>query len=175
MTFCSIIPSSVLLFFSPTSRNLLLGSASCAWGFFLFSFQVHEKSVLLPLMPSTMLLFGPTKYRSWIGYINIVATFSMWPLLKKDGLCLQYFLLTGLWIWLGSFWHSSSGSNSVTRLSQVVHLCTYLSIFLLHFAETFVEIPGKPDLFTVLNVLLCAPAFGLFYLWTIYNMIIDRN
>ena len=33
------------------ARALLLALSSSAWAFFLFSYQVHEKSVLLPLAP----------------------------------------------------------------------------------------------------------------------------
>ena len=56
--------------------------------------QVHEKSILLPLMP--VMLMGPDQpiLSRWLP---AVACFSMYPLLKKDGLTLAYIALLLLW------------------------------------------------------------------------------
>jgi len=49
--------------------------------FFLFSFQVHEKSILLPLMPLTLLMSGrselddSTDIWEWGALINNVGVF----------------------------------------------------------------------------------------------------
>ena len=43
---------------SPTLVLLPYALLTSSLSFFLFSFQVHEKSVLLPLMPATLLLSG---------------------------------------------------------------------------------------------------------------------
>ena len=48
--------------------------------------QVHEKSILLALLPLTMLLGG--EQPQLLAWLNLVTTFSMLPLLKKDGLAL---------------------------------------------------------------------------------------
>lgn len=48
--------------------------------------QVHEKSILLPLLPLAMLLGG--EQPGLLCWANAVAVFSMLPLLKKDGLAL---------------------------------------------------------------------------------------
>jgi len=43
----------------------------------------------------------------------------------------------------------------------------YAGIALLHTAELLIDPPARyPDLFPVLNVLLCAPIFGLAWLWS---------
>lgn len=49
-------------------------------------FQVHEKSILLPLLPLAILLGG--EQPQLLCWVNAVAVFSMAPLLKKDGLAL---------------------------------------------------------------------------------------
>lgn len=51
-----------------------------AMAFFLFSFQVHEKSILLPLMPLALLLVDRDSSRGaidweWAAFLNNVATF----------------------------------------------------------------------------------------------------
>jgi len=40
----------------PTLSLLLYALLYSSLAFFLFSFQVHEKSILLPLMPATLLM-----------------------------------------------------------------------------------------------------------------------
>ena len=47
---------------------------------------MHEKSILLPLLPLSMLL--GKEQPQLLAWLNLVATFSMLPLLKKDGLAL---------------------------------------------------------------------------------------
>lgn len=73
---------------------------SSSMSFFLFSFQVHEKTILLPLLPLTLLMSaaqpGSSQWK-WACLTNNVAVFSMWPLLKRDGLGLAYVGLTVLW------------------------------------------------------------------------------
>jgi hypothetical protein len=56
--------------------------------------QVHEKSILLPLMPLSLLATAEPLLLAWLP---AVATFSMYPLLKKDGLLLCYIALLLLW------------------------------------------------------------------------------
>ena len=43
---------------APTIKLLLHALFASAMAFFLFSFQVHEKTILLPLMPLTLMIAG---------------------------------------------------------------------------------------------------------------------
>ena len=86
-TMASLLPPSVLLARRPTPHNLLAASVCCGLGFFLFSFQVHEKSILLPLLPASLLLGSSPFAGCWL---LTVGSFSMFPLLQKDGLTLAY-------------------------------------------------------------------------------------
>jgi alpha-1,3-glucosyltransferase len=71
-----------------------------AMSFFLFSFQVHEKTILLPLLPLTLLGAGASPgsaLAQWSVLANNVSMVSMWPLLRRDGLAVQYGALLMLW------------------------------------------------------------------------------
>ena len=57
--------------------------------------QVHEKSLLLPLLPLTLLA---GKQPGVVTWLNLVGTLSMFPLLKKDGLA-QAYVATGALFW----------------------------------------------------------------------------
>ncbi|VDO95417.1 unnamed protein product [Soboliphyme baturini] len=50
MTLAAALPSAVLLFIRPGIKNLLYSLVLTSLGFFLFSFQVHEKGILLVAM-----------------------------------------------------------------------------------------------------------------------------
>ncbi|KAH9891589.1 ALG6, ALG8 glycosyltransferase family-domain-containing protein [Cubamyces lactineus] len=136
--------------------------------FFLFSFQVHEKTILVPLLPMTLLLSGssPDEQTFEMGMLmNNVAVFSMWPLLKRDGLGVQYIALL-------VFWNRLVGYNpfSLTRRSwlHILSFTIYAACVVLHVAELLFRPPARlPDLFPVLNVLVSTPVFALVWLWCI--------
>jgi alpha-1,3-glucosyltransferase len=101
-TLAAITPPCFIIFLKPRKELLPLALASSAWGFFLFSFQVHEKSALLPLMPMTVLLAskdGLSRYaRAWVGFANLLGVWTMFPLLSRVDLRVPYtvgFLLVG--------------------------------------------------------------------------------
>ncbi|KAL6304343.1 glucosyltransferase [Sparassis latifolia] len=136
--------------------------------FFLFSFQVHEKTILLPLLPMTLLVSGaaPDSSTFELGVlVNNVAVFSMWPLLKRDGLGVQYIALLLLW-------NRLIGYNPLRyrpqSLLQLLSVAVYSACAFLHILELLVSPPARfPDLFAVLNVLVSTPVFALAWLWSI--------
>ncbi|EJD50390.1 glucosyltransferase [Auricularia subglabra TFB-10046 SS5] len=128
-----------------------------ALSFFMFSFQVHEKSILLPLLPLALCMAGDTAVWDWGVLVNNVAVFSMWPLLKKDGLGTQYVALTVLWNYLLGY----NPLRVPDRLTRLASLGAYGVIAVLHAAEFAFAPPARyPDLFPVLNVLLSAAVFA---------------
>ncbi len=178
-------PTAVVLA-SPAAAILPYAMLSVSMAFYLFGFQVHEKSILVPLLPLTLLIstkgdtYGGGSGASdweWAVLGNNLATFSMWPLLKKDGVALQYWLVLGAWNWLigyNPFTAITSHRNSIIGWFSALATAGMLGI---HAAEHLAPliIPSSvwnliearyPDLFPVLNVLLCAPCFFLIYLWS---------
>ncbi|KAH7337033.1 ALG6, ALG8 glycosyltransferase family-domain-containing protein [Rhizoctonia solani] len=154
----------------PTLPLLPFALFSSAMSFFMFSVQVHEKSILLPLMPITLLLaaresesevesvgVGLGNVWEWGVLINNVAVFSMWPLLKRDGQGLNYAVLTLLWNYMIGYDPLTLSPSLVKLLS----LAAYTTLALIHALEAFVPAPTRyPDLYPVLNVLLSASIFG---------------
>ncbi|KIM66625.1 glycosyltransferase family 57 protein [Scleroderma citrinum Foug A] len=159
---------------APILRVLPYALLTTSMSFFLFSFQVHEKTILLPLLPLTLLLSGATpgdEVYSWGVLGNVVGVFSMWPLLKRDGLGVQYIATLLLWCRLvGHNPFRLRTESLVGLLSTVVHA----AMFLLHILEMVVTPPSRyPDLFPVLNVLVSTPVFGLIWIWSIKRGIED--
>ncbi|XP_025046960.1 dolichyl pyrophosphate Man9GlcNAc2 alpha-1,3-glucosyltransferase isoform X3 [Alligator sinensis] len=86
-TFLSLLPACIKLTLQPSLRGFKFALVSCALSFFLFSFQVHEKSVLLVSLPVCLIINEIPFMATWF---LLVSTFSMLPLLLKDGLLLAY-------------------------------------------------------------------------------------
>lgn len=175
-TLGGIAPGMLITFFYPKKTLLPWSFAVSAWAFFLFSFQVHEKSVLLPLMPTTLLL-STTNDRltlDLVMWINNVAMFSMYPLLSREGLTLQFWVMTLCWNWL----IGNPGLPTNLFWMPVVAL-SYLGMAGILGGQTFgiaTNLVEKfPDLWTVGNVILSCGCFGLFWIWMMYKMIILRN
>lgn len=142
---------------------------------------MHEKNVLLPLLPMTLLLatdggFKPAT-RAWVGYANTLACWTLFPLLVRDELRIPYFVLTGLWVYLMGLPPFSldayfSSEEPVGLLTGTIHLSTYLAMVAWHVCEYFVEPPtGKPDLWVVVNVCIGAAGFGICYLWCLRRLV----
>ncbi|PWA83911.1 ALG6, ALG8 glycosyltransferase family [Artemisia annua] len=90
MTVSSCLPSMFLQIRSPSNRGFLYGQLNSAFSFYLFSFQVHEKSILLPLLPATILAVEEPFVFQWFTQFALL---SMFPLLIRDKLLLPYIAL----------------------------------------------------------------------------------
>lgn len=69
----AIAPALVYVWRYPLVKKLPEVFTVTSLGFFLFSFQVHEKSILLPLMPASLMLFREDgEERMWTVWINVI-------------------------------------------------------------------------------------------------------
>ncbi|KAI9876799.1 MAG: Glucosyltransferase-like protein [Pleopsidium flavum] len=183
-TLISILPACMTISLFPRKELLPLALASTAWGFFLCSFQVHEKSVLLPLLPMTLLLTGKdglgSEIRAWVGWANMLGSWTMFPLLKRDDLRVPYTVLTLLWAYmlglpptsLSLYFGRQTNHVGPGMVAKVVHLGFYAAMISWHALEAFVQTPeGKPDLWVVINVIIGAAGFGLCFLWCTWRLI----
>lgn len=172
-TLASSVPPSLVLLYRPQKTLLPLGLATAAWGFFLFSYQVHEKSVLLPLMPMTLLLANrdglDKEIRSWVGFANLLGTWTMFPLLRRVDLTVPYAVLTFLWAWLLGLPPTSTSAyfqKGQPMWAQIAvamtHGSFYVAMLAWHFVDATIEPPvSMPDLWVVANVGIGAAGFAL--------------
>ncbi|XP_017275889.1 dolichyl pyrophosphate Man9GlcNAc2 alpha-1,3-glucosyltransferase [Kryptolebias marmoratus] len=86
-TLLAALPSSVKLLMKPTFWDFKLALVNSSLAFFLFSYQVHEKSILLAALPVCLLLNDLPFMSIWFLQAS---TFSMLPLFLKDGLLIPY-------------------------------------------------------------------------------------
>ncbi|XP_027884523.1 dolichyl pyrophosphate Man9GlcNAc2 alpha-1,3-glucosyltransferase [Xiphophorus couchianus] len=86
-TLLAALPSSIKLLMKPTFWNFKLALVNSSLAFFLFSYQVHEKSILLAALPVCLLL---NEFPLMCIWFLQASTFSMLPLFLKDGLLVPY-------------------------------------------------------------------------------------
>ena len=120
-------------------EGFVLMLAGVSLSFYLFSFQVHEKSILMPLMAISML--GENKLTARMQSVGMM---TMYPLLKKDGLVVAYWAMQGLVAIVGGF-------------DWPVHSL----LLLVHCIGAFVHVESKP----FLEDAVMMTAGFLFYVW----------
>ncbi|KAM7354062.1 ALG6 alpha-1,3-glucosyltransferase garnysstan isoform 3-T5 [Cochliomyia hominivorax] len=99
-TLFAILPSNVHLYFKFQKEIFLCSLANTSISFFLFSYQVHEKSILLAAIP-VCFLFNSLLFLV-LCFLKI-SILSLFPLLIKDNLCVIYFCMIILYMLLFKF------------------------------------------------------------------------
>uniref|UniRef100_G3U9B7 Alpha-1,3-glucosyltransferase n=1 Tax=Loxodonta africana TaxID=9785 RepID=G3U9B7_LOXAF len=194
-TFLSLLPACIKLTLQPSPKGFRFTLVSCALSFFLFSFQVHEKSILLVSLPVCLVLNEIPFISTWF---LLVSTFSMLPLLLKDELLMPS-VVTVMAFFIACATSFSifekiseeelrlqSFSVSVRkylpcftflpRIIQHLFLISVVAIVLLTLMTVTLDPPGElPDLFSVLVCFVSCLHFLFFLVY--FNIVImwDRR
>ncbi|KMT18536.1 hypothetical protein BVRB_2g026740 [Beta vulgaris subsp. vulgaris] len=164
-TMSTCFPSMVQQIKDPSNKGFLYALLNSSFSFYLFSFQVHEKSILLPLLPASLLaLEEPLVYR-WLIHFGL---FSMFPLLCRDELVLAYIALFSLFYLL--FYAPRKKDSRKIRASTLKLLVLTLLILLslvLHIIYIAMNPPQRyPFLFEAIIMLVCFSQFVWLAIYT---------
>ena len=185
LTLILILPPCWFLFKAGRSRThgakdlkfLLWGSAATALAFFLASFQVHEKGILISLAPLSLLIMDAPRFISWF---SIVATWTLWPLIVIDRLANPYACSIVIFLCIRNVSSITSYENPLdifreNTTKSILHLSEALMV-ILHIAESFILPPSNlPDLFPVLWSIFGCGMCSFSYLVTIWVMSLMSN
>jgi len=168
LTCIGFLPACIKSMLKPTPISFIYSLVCCSFSFFMFSFQVHEKSILLPLLPATLLILHHPQFVSWL---IIIATYSMYPLLQKDGLNLAYWSLQILFIYC---------FNQVKLVDTFtlfyIKKASICCILLLHAILAYVTPPDRyPDIFILMMSAFCFIHFFAAYMHTMYYQYQDAK
>lgn len=145
-------------------------------------YAVHEKSILLPLLPLTLLALEESRSILWLTHF---AMFSMFPLLHRDKLVLAYMALYALFILVyfapcgpGGRCHSTKTLDNTRKTKRGVDFIASIAFhplimgflglcsLILHVIYLTMHPPEKyPFLFEAVIMLIC---FSQFVLFTFY-------
>lgn len=157
-------------------RLVLWGMASTALAFFLASFQVHEKSLLMALAPISLLYWSDITFVQWF---SIMGTWTLWPLMQVDRLEAAYFctlLIFGSLCSMSIEDHDRQQDLSFfdyNKMTRILVPVSYAGMAALHVLELLV-LPRSnlPDLFPVLwSIAGCGMIFlaWLITCWHLYR------
>lgn len=170
--------ASVALALSPMLLGLLIRGAKGRLGIskflyglsyvclvmFLFSYHVHEKQILIPLLP---IAFLAAQDPFFVYFFTLWSSFSLFPLMRKDGLQIAYFAMLLAWNCLFYLTHVAISMPGIWKFL----IATSVDFILLHhLGQVFWTPPAKlPDLFLVLNTLASSGAFGISAIYLLYK------
>jgi len=162
-TFITVFPTCLDLLKNPSKIKFLLSLINCSLSFFLFSFQVHEKSILLVAIP--VLMYAPQNAFMCSWFLSLT-TFSMLPLLIRDNLLVPFISLSLIYFIVHyNIEKLISQQNKTSKL----HLISNLSLFgcvILTFCAIALRPPAKyPDLWPLIISVYSCIHFILFLIY----------
>ena len=140
---------------SERADSFLLALHASALAFFLFSYHVHEKAILLPLAP--LLAIRDPRHATYVALFGIVSTLSLFPLLAFERLRLAYAATLAFHVLvLRRLFSTTSSAAFIVAASLVVFL---------HSLPAFLAPPKRfPDLYPALLALIAAALFACAFL-----------
>ncbi|KXL47901.1 glycosyltransferase family 57 protein [Acidomyces richmondensis BFW] len=81
LTLAAQIPSLIKLFFQPTWDNFVATLTLCGYASFLFGWHVHEKAILLVIIPFSLLALKDRRYLGAFRPLAVSGHVSLFPLL----------------------------------------------------------------------------------------------
>jgi alpha-1,3-glucosyltransferase len=163
-TVIACAPFCIAVAIAPTSRLLVLSTAGCALSAYLLSYQVHEKQILIPLMPIALLAKDMPATALWA---SLTSTFSLFPLLDREGLRLAYIALILGHAAITDAVLDISASSAVEKITACFAL---LIAAALHAAKVVgPAIPSKPDLYVLLITSFACVNFCMLYVLLLYH------
>ena len=125
---------------------------------------MHEKSILLPLLPASLLALEEPVLLKWI---TLCALFSMFPLLCRDKLILPYIALSALFIFIYHVPSARQDRKETRSFKSFVTTFLVLCSVVLHIVYLTMHPPHRyPFLFEAMIMLLCFSQFMLLAFYT---------
>ena len=149
--------------------------------FFLFSFHVHEKTILLPFLAY---LLNFNKIPEILSSFSVISLFSLHPLLKRENQMIPYFSFL-LFTWITTRWlmdclllkiktniNKNFTEIKLNKLSKILEKLNFIVIILYHYMEFTSPPPDKyPWLYPTLNAAFSFMNFSFFFLFSNYKLI----
>lgn len=147
--------------------------------FFLFSFHVHEKTILVPLL-AFMLSTSFKLIRNISKSFYLISLFSLYPLLKRENQEIPYLILMIFIYFFAKFIYNSfddkkTEKNNQTKIGIISNLVSFildnleyidiLFIICYHISEIYIPPPTRyPWFYPLINSSFAFVHFVLFYI-----------
>uniref|UniRef100_A0A8R1HLM1 Alpha-1,3-glucosyltransferase n=1 Tax=Caenorhabditis japonica TaxID=281687 RepID=A0A8R1HLM1_CAEJA len=156
MVLLSSSVSLVRLFLKPSTRNFKLTLVTTSLSFFLFSFHVHEKTILLAVIPAILLLPEYPEHVLWMLNISNISLFD---------LCLKDNSTSFVFFFFFYFLVSFSFVKNSGKTSKIHFVSVLLGFFLCASQLYGPRIPRFPHLYQLGNAFYCCIHFIYFLIF----------
>lgn len=176
-TLLACIPFCIAVAMRPTRKQLLLSSAGTSLAAYLLSYQVHEKQILIPLVPLSLLA---QEFPVTAVWFSLTSSLSLFPLLARERLVLPYFALVLGHVVSVDLEFDLYRHIRVAKIESpgtlLLALPAVAGAALLHMAKLFgPALPSKPDLYTVLITAYSCLHLCLIYVWLLHVSFPDAS
>ncbi|CAM6100947.1 unnamed protein product [Calypogeia fissa] len=127
-TISAALPSMVQQIRAPSRKGFLYAMLNSSFAFYFFAYQVHEKSILLPIIPASLLALEEPQVLQWLVPYSM---FSMLPLLRRDDLLIPYLALMWLFFLIPRPPTQSQKISGASARPEVSNLRFFLSFSVL--------------------------------------------
>ncbi|XP_055917101.1 probable dolichyl pyrophosphate Man9GlcNAc2 alpha-1,3-glucosyltransferase [Eupeodes corollae] len=167
-----LTPSAIQLYRKPSKQDFLYLLFNSALTFFLFSFQVHEKSILLPGLPAMLLYPIEPLMVPWFLQIS---TISMFPLLYKDKLVLPFICMIIIFQLLSRLISGKEHQNIMSQQIKWLYHCSCVMSLVLVLCHLYAPVPKKlPHLYVLAISVFSCSHFLVFLGYTNYKQFISK-
>ncbi|ODM92149.1 putative dolichyl pyrophosphate Man9GlcNAc2 alpha-1,3-glucosyltransferase [Orchesella cincta] len=179
VTIVSVLPSAINLFLRSGNPKLpqddllktfLLCMFNTSLNCFLFSYHVHEKSIMLPCLAAVLLT--PWYPKEMIWFITI-SSLSLYPLFHQEQSHIALLCVTSFFVLVAQQGKIIT-MNGIRSLYGILFLASVGGYLFLISGLHFITPPGKlPHLFPALIALYSFLHFIVFSAWFHYNQLTD--
>ena len=171
----SIIPIFCMLFSNQFIIKIYnLSFFIISLGFYLFSFHVHEKTIIVPYLAYLLCFF---KIKEIIPSFNLIAMFSMYPMLQRENQIIPYYVLSFSFfifikVVIGKYTNKKNENKLRIMLFNIIEIFSIIFIIMYHICEKFIPPPKKyPWFYPLLNAVFSFGYFIFIFLISNYEIV----
>ncbi|GJQ11311.1 hypothetical protein GpartN1_g3102.t1 [Galdieria partita] len=150
LTTITCLPFVLMNWKQPTVTSLLVSFTSTSLCFYLFSYQVHEKQIILPVFISQFLSFD----FPWLSFgFSMIGLTSMFPLFIRENLHPGYIGCCFLQIWLRSIMPRRNVNQFKCTFTKLLYFALFV---VLHLLLLYAKPPIRfPHIFILMTTSAC--------------------
>ena len=141
--------------------------------FYLFSFHVHEKTIIIPFLAY---LINLPYMKNILPSFTLIGMFSLFPLLKRENQIVSYYLINFIFYFFAKQGDLILSRNTKKNENKLIYLFIELFIGIImmgyHAAELLIPPPQKyPWFYPMINAMFCFCFFFGLFLYMNYSLI----
>jgi alpha-1,3-glucosyltransferase len=155
-----------------------------SFSFYLFSFHVHEKTIIVPFLAY---LLNLPNMKNILPSFTLIGMFSLFPLLKRENQIMPYYLLSALFYIISKYVlklidiKENEKEKNINELNTkknneiifwLMEICIFIIMIFYHFVDYNIPPPKQyPWFYPMLNAAFCFCYFFCVFLYSNYDLL----